>query len=76
MFQIPIDVPIALPINGAPMLGQMEMDLHIVGALLVAGLIVGGCLMGWKMLHVSRPSLRASREEHSAADRRDLDQAA
>jgi hypothetical protein len=71
---IPSNAPLALPINVAPMLGQMEMEhLHVLGGLLVAGFIVACSVIGWKILQASN---QQQLDDHAAIDRRDLDQAA
>jgi hypothetical protein len=70
----PIDVPVILPFNTNPMLGQIDMEqLHVLGMLLVIGFVVACAVIGWKMLHAtSQPRV----EEQVDAHRRAFDQAA
>jgi uncharacterized protein (DUF58 family) len=71
---MPIDTPLVVPINMAPLLGQMEMErLHVLGAFLIVLFVIATSVIGWKIMRatVARPL-----EDHRGVDRRDLDQAA
>lgn len=71
---IPIDVPLALPVNLAPMLGQMEMGPpHVLGLSLAIIFVVAASAIAWK---ISKASRQRPIDDHAAVDRRDLDQAA
>jgi hypothetical protein len=70
----PMDIPIILPINANPILGRIGMEqLHVVGVLLIVGLVVACTVIVWKGLHRS-----SQRQVENRLDNRhrDLDQAA
>ena len=70
----PFDLPIMLPINANPMLGQISMErLHILGVFLMVGLIAACAVVGWKALHTSG---QPQPKEHVDSVPRDLDKAA
>jgi hypothetical protein len=68
------DLPIILPINSNPILGQIDMgQLHALGVFVIVGLVVACSVIVWKGLHSSaEPQVK----EHVDTIHRDLDKAA
>jgi prolipoprotein diacylglyceryltransferase len=72
----PIEIPIILPINVNPMVGQIGMEqLHLLGLLLVVGFVLACSVIVWKALQASNRR-RAKKEARVVVDRREVEQAA